>query len=257
MNNSCMMALKAALDLARASLHCFPAVIRGSSSRPTTPHGFLDASNDATVLRELWRAFPGPLVGVRTGVTSRVDVLDLDREHSEAHRWWRAHRPQLPTTRTYRTRSGGLHLIFQHVDGLRCSTSKLARGVDIKADGGCATWWPAVGFPVLCDAEPAPWPPWLLAQLKPPAPPPPHRLVVPDDRRQQRLLQRVATAQAGERNSVTYWGACRFAEMVNTGLIGEGDATALLIEAAMVAGLSRSEALATARSGLRTGAARP
>jgi hypothetical protein len=84
--------------------------------------------------------------------------------------------------------------------------------------------------------------------------PPPSRLVIPDDRRLQQLLHRVATAHEGERNSLTFWAACRFAEMVETDLLGESDALALIVEAAMLAGLPRVEAIAAARSGLRAGA---
>jgi hypothetical protein len=40
--------------------------------------------------------------------------------------------------------------------------------------------------------------------------------------------------------------------MVATGLLGESDALALIVEAAMAAGLPREEAIATARSGMRT-----
>jgi hypothetical protein len=249
MHGSCAQALKAALDLARSGLAVFPC---GYSKRPTCEHGLLDATTDATVLRELWRRHGGELVAVRTGATSGIDVLDLDKKHHEAVEWWRTQRDQLPTTRAHRTRRGGLHLILQHAAGLCCSTSKLARGVDVKADGGCAIWWPAAGLPVLCDAEPAPWLDRLLAQLKPPASPPqPGRCVVPDSRRLQQLFRRVSTARQGERNALAFWGACRLAEMVGTGLLGEGEATALVVEAAMVAGLPRTEAIAAARSGLR------
>jgi len=250
MQGSCALALQAALDLARSSLAVFPC---GYSKRPTCEHGLLDATTDATVLRELWRRHSGELVAVRTGAVSGVDVLDLDAKHSGARNWWHAHRAELPVTRVHRTRSGGLHLVFRHAQGLRCSTSKLARGVDIKADDGCAIWWPAVGLPVLCDAEPAPWPDRLLAQLKPPASlPQPGRCVVPDSRRLQQLFRRVSTARQGERNALAFWGACRLAEMVGTGLLGESDALALIVEAAMAAGLPREEAIATARSGMRT-----
>src|SRR5262249_43596483 len=193
----------------------------------------------------------GPLVGVRTGAISGVDVLDLDAKHSDARNWWHAHRAELPVTRVHRTRSGGLHLVFRHAQGLRCSTSKLARGVDVKADGGCAIWWPGAGRPGLDDAARAPWPDWLRAQLKPPAPPPPPRRVIPDDRRLCQLLRRLATSHEGERNDIAYWASCRFSEMVATGLISTREAEALIIDAAMAAGLPRGEAIATARSGLR------
>jgi hypothetical protein len=147
-----------------------------------------------------------------------------------------------------------LHLIFAHAEGLRCSVSRLAHGIDVKADGGCAIWWLAAGLPVLHNGEPACWPAWLLAQLKPKAPPPPSRLIIPDERRLQQLLRCVASAPEGQRNAIAFWGACRLAEMVGTGLLGESDALALIVEAAMAAGLPRVEAITAARSGLRAGA---
>src|SRR5215831_3480957 len=229
MQGSCALALQAALDLARSGLALFPC---GYSKRPTCEHGLLDATTDATVLRKLWRRHGGELVAVRTGAVSGVDVLDLDAKHSDARNWWHAHRAELPVTRVHRTRSGGLHLVFRHAQGLRCSTSKLAHGIDVKGDDGCAIWWPAAGLPILHEGPPAPWPSWLLAQLKPPAPPPPSRLVIPDDRRLRQLLRRVATAHEGERNAITYWASCRFGEMVATGLISTREAEALIIDAA-------------------------
>ena len=47
-------------------------------------------------LRELWSRYAGPLVGVRTGHSSGIDVLDLDRKHREATVWWTSHRDRLP-----------------------------------------------------------------------------------------------------------------------------------------------------------------
>jgi hypothetical protein len=109
------------------------------------------------------------LVGVATGAISDIDVLDIDQK-PEARVWWVQHRDRLPVTRTHRTRSGGLHLIFQHAEGLRCSTSRIAIGVDVKGNGGCCTWWPCINLPVLCDAPVAPWPDWLLCHAYPPPP---------------------------------------------------------------------------------------
>jgi hypothetical protein len=194
----------------------------------------------------------GTLVGIRTGEASGLAVLDVDAKHAAATQWYAENRNRLLPTRAHRTPGGGIHLIFAHVDGLRCSQSRIARGVDVKAEGGYAIWYPAVGLPVLCEGPLAPWPAWLLAQLKPKAPPPPPRRVIPDDRRLRQILRRVATAHEGERNDITYWGACRLAEMVGTGLLAEGEATALIVGAAMAAGLPREEAIATARSGMRT-----
>jgi hypothetical protein len=145
-NNKCAEALQAALALARDGLACFPAF---PSKCPSTPHGFYDASKDPAALRALWQQFPGPLVGVRTGAVSGIAVLDLDRKHREATDWWIQNRPRLPSTRVHRTRSGGLHLIFCHADGVRCTTGRIAAGIDTRGDGGYVIWWPAAGLPVL------------------------------------------------------------------------------------------------------------
>lgn len=91
-------------------------------------------------------------------------MLDLDpRNGSEA--WEKEHGQRLPLTRAHQTRSGGMHVFFRHLPGMRCSTGKNAPGVDIKADGGYVIFWPAVGIPVIMDENLAPWPVWLLEQL--------------------------------------------------------------------------------------------
>jgi hypothetical protein len=176
-------ALNAALELASQGLRCFPCA---PSKVPTTPRGFLDASAKTVVLRKLWANLPGPLVGVPTGAASGIGVLDLDRKHPEAAQWWKTRRQRLPPTRVHRTRSGGLHLIFRHAPGMRCSTSKITPGLDIRADGGYVIWWPAAGLPVLCDAPLAPFPEWLRAQLVLPPQPLIQRITIPDTRSPKR-----------------------------------------------------------------------
>jgi hypothetical protein len=51
-----------------------------------------------------------------------------------------------------------LHFIFKHRAGLRNSESKIAPGVDVRAEGGYIVWWPASGCRVLCEGPVAPWP---------------------------------------------------------------------------------------------------
>jgi hypothetical protein len=191
------------------------------------------------------------LIGVCTGAVSGIDVLDLDPKHPQARDWWAANLIRMLGTRIQRTRSGGLHLFFQHASGLRCSVGRIARGVDVRADRGYVIWWPLIGLPVLLDIQPAPWPDDLLQRLQSKSPPPePPRSVVPDDRRIRRILERLEAAVEGERNSLTHWAACRFAEMLGPGLSYD-EAHALIVAAAMRAGLGFREASATARSGLR------
>jgi hypothetical protein len=123
--------------LGRALALGLPAFPCRADKRPACPHGYRDATADPTGLRALWRRHPGPLVGVPTGELSGFDVLDIDApRHPEAAAWLGARRDGLPATRTHRTRSGGLHLLFRHQSGLRCWAGRPVAGVDGRGDGG-------------------------------------------------------------------------------------------------------------------------
>ena len=78
------------------------------------------------------------------------------------------------------------------------------------------------------------------------------RVVVADQYVLKRLIQVIAGAREGERNSLTYWAACRAGEMVASGLLAADVAAAVIAEAATRAGLPRAEAERTARNGVRT-----
>jgi hypothetical protein len=242
--------LGAALAL---SLPAFPC--RRDKS-PASPHGFRDATADPMGLSTLWERHPGPLVGVPTGEVSGLDVFDIDApRHPEAAEWWGARRDHLPTTRTHRTRSGGLHLLFRHAPGMRCWAGRPVPGVDGRGDGGFAIWWPAAGLPVLCDAPPVPWPAWLLAELQPlpPVARPRSNVTIPDGHMLAGLVRKIAGAARGERNTLTFWAACRAGEMAASGLLTAETAAAIIARAATKSGLPPAEAERTAWSGVRTG----
>jgi hypothetical protein len=246
-----MRPLDAALKLAEQGIPSFPC---NADKTPCTPHGFKEATADPKELKHLWQKYPGPLVGVPTGSTSGFDVLDIDKKHAEALQWWEANRHRLPTTRRHGTRSGGLHLLFRHHDGLRCSASKLARGVDTRGEGGYIIWWPAYGCPIISAAPIADAPAWVIETLRPPPPPirPKARPTSVNGNRRalQGLIRTVVAASEGERNRITYWAACRAAEMIDAGHLTEGDAIAELTAAAAYAGLPECEAVRTIQSGL-------
>jgi hypothetical protein len=119
--------------------------------RPLTAHGFYDAQRDCD--HSGW-----PLVGVRTGATSGIDVLDID---PSGMAWLAENEPRLPLTRRHRTQRG-LHLLFVHAKDLRSSTGRIAQGVDVRAEGGFVIWWPREGFAVVNEDCVAEWPEWLL-----------------------------------------------------------------------------------------------
>jgi bifunctional DNA primase/polymerase-like protein len=215
--------------------------------------GFKDASTDPDVIRDWWLQWPNALVSVRTGI--KFVVLDVDcTKHVEAAQWYG--RANLPITRTHITRSGGRHLLFQPDDRFHNSSSKICRGVDTKGVNGCCVWWPAYGLEVLHAAVLAPVPAFIIKALEPPPPiaSPPAREVQTSTQAQRKIdgiIRAIAGAHAGERNAVTFWGACRFAELIKQSLISRNDAIEIVVEAASRTGLPRHEARSTALSAFR------
>jgi len=140
---------------------------------------------------------------------------------------------------------------------MRCSTGRIAAGIDVRANGGYVIWWPAAGLPVLSDTQVAAWPAWLCAPLLSRPRPKIRRITVPDQYVLRRLVRLIAGAREGQRNELTYWAACRAGEMVASGLLVADEAAAVIAEAATRAGLPRAEAERTASNGVRATGGRP
>jgi hypothetical protein len=243
----CRMAINLARNCGFAVLPC-----RGDKT-PACPHGFHDAVSDAKQIAELWHRWPGELIGIATGARSGIDVIDVDPDHAEAVTWWRANHPRLLPTRTFRTRRRGLHLYFQHRDGVRNSQGRLAGGVDTRGDGGYAIYWFASGAECLDQTPPQPFPDWLFDALtyKPPRPPrPPHPAAVSGGDGGgpiEAILRKLADAQQGERNGLLFWASCRLGERG----ISAREAEAMLLPIATSIGLADPEARRTIASALR------
>jgi Bifunctional DNA primase/polymerase, N-terminal len=241
-----MSTLKATLDLAKR-VPVFPC---DNDKRPFTLHGFKDASIDPDLIRKWWTRWPDALVGVPTGI--KFCVVDVDLQHREAQEW--CGRAKLPTTRTHTTRSGGRHVLFRPHEDFRCSAGKIWKHIDTRGLGGYIIWWPAEGLEVLHASTVTPVPNWIIARLNPPAPPPartaPLSAITTGQARRKidGIIRTIARASVGERNHITFWGACRLAELVEASALGRNDAIAIVIEASSRAGLPRHEALRTARS---------
>jgi hypothetical protein len=243
-----MNALAHALECAARGWAVFPASL---DKIPRTPNGHKAASTDPDRIRPMHVQFAFVLVGIATGEASNLAVLDIDRQHN-GQEWWQGNRHRLPATRAHRTRSGGLHLFFRHMPGLRCTVSRIAPGVDVKAEGGAVIYWPAAGLPVLSDAPLAAWPTWLA----PPPKPAPARSYEPAGSRPAThieaalggLVRTIAGAPPGERNARLFWAACRAAELVANGELSKPHGEAVLIEAAGRAGLDHLESSRTIAS---------
>jgi hypothetical protein len=184
-------------------------------------------------------------------------VLDIDVEHDAARLWWQANHAHLPLTRTFRSRSGGLHLYFIHTPGVRNTQSKLCQGLDTRGEGGYIIYWFAAGTDCLDHSPLVAWPQWLLVQLlrksRPLVPAARQPLTRNPDSAIQAVLHRIEAAPEGQRNSMLFWGACRLGERVGLRQIGDREAEQLLVAAAVANGLTEREAHATVHSGLRMG----
>jgi hypothetical protein len=66
------------------------------------------------------------------------------------------------------------------------------------------------------------------------------------------IIARLLAARQGERNSLLYWSAVRFAEAMRVGAIQEDTAIAILRDAGIRVGLDAREISATVLSGFRT-----
>jgi hypothetical protein len=113
-------------------------------------------------LLDLWKRWPGPLIGFVTGQISGVWVLSVGPEAAE---WWEANYHRLLPTRAYENRSGGVDLYFTRGDGIPTTTARICADVDTRSDGGFVVHWFAAGLTCRDHSPLASWPNWLRNAL--------------------------------------------------------------------------------------------
>ena len=269
-----MTSLEWALRYAERGWHGFP--LGEGSKLPKIPkaqggRGFHDATTDPEQLRRWFTRWPRANVGIRTGATSGLVVLDVDVRHrgDASLRALTDKRGQLPRTLTARTPSGGWHHYFTWPGvELRNSASVLDDGLDVRAEGGYVAAVPSlvarVGDYEWMDYNTpvAPMPGWLVRLLRKPkrAPAPGRTVLLPRaaavtlaesvlaDRARQ-----VANAPRSRRNNTL--NACAFylGTFVARGVLDSAQVYEVLTAAAFQAGLGEREIRATIASGLSAG----
>ncbi|KJL36432.1 bifunctional DNA primase/polymerase [Tessaracoccus sp. Y36] len=256
----------AAREFATAGVPVFPCV--SGAKRPLTEHGFYDASTDPALVDAWWRQHPGANVGLPTGASSGVVVVDVDVHGSvngfEAMN--RAHRAGLIDgwMFTVTSPSGGLHAYYPATPDTAQPSWQAARaGIDFRGDGGYIIIPPS--SVVIHGASV----PYALRQINTgpastidsgglrdfldprPTSRPVSRGISPSgavrDRDVSRIAAWVATRGEGERNRGLFWAACRLAENG----VAPSDALDVLTAAAGHAGLSEREVTTTVRSAYR------
>src|SRR5262249_49163004 len=156
----------------------------------------------------------------------------------EARQWLGDNRSRLPLTRTHRTRSGGLHLLFRPHPAIKCNAGKLHPHIDTPATGGHVVSWPAERHEGLHRATLSAVANWIVDAFRPkPSPTISAALRSNGDSGWLRgLIRVVAGAPEGQRNQVLFWAACRAGNAIAAGKTSSEFASRVLIEAAVHAG---------------------
>ena len=285
----------AALNYARKGWHVFPCDPR--TKRPLTGHGFKDATTDLEQVALWWQQWPNAMIGCPTGSATGVFALDPDvaEKPGEADglACWRSlldEHGEIAPTRTHRSPSGGMHILFQW-DAVRPITNKeghlRGKGINVRGEGGYVILPPSqradgvayqLDDPSLEDVI-APAPPWLLDLIDPPkaenAPSiseraqayvqPAAKISFTGHAYAAAALQgearAVATAAPGGRNEQLNESAFKLGTLVASGALNKGEVKDALLHAARTSGLIQDDgelsAIKTIQSGLGAGALHP
>lgn len=142
------------------------------------PHGVLDATTDLQSIDQWWALFPDANIGLATGTVSGVMVVDIDPDKGGEESWCNLEALFEPVENTWwiETGSGGFHVYFESVEGVRNSASVIGPGIDVRGDGGYVIappslhvsgeryrWSDRLNFMTI--ATPAPLPEWLVRRI--------------------------------------------------------------------------------------------
>lgn len=225
--SSCDSLARAALVFASVGVAVFPCVPGGKE--PLTVRGFKDASADTRQVESWWREYPTANIGLPTGVSNAVDVVDID-VHGDASGF-----PSIAKAREadlvgswvwcVRTPSGGMHVYFPHPVGVeQRSWQSPRKHIDFRGDGGYVIAPPSRievdgtvrRYEVIAVASDSPGPVDAAALrrfLDPPNPPRhPGHAPARGGADPEALTHVVRNAPVGGRNSALFWAACRMVE---------------------------------------------
>jgi hypothetical protein len=105
---------------------------------PWTARGVKNATTEEMIICQWWEQHPEANIGIATGATSNLVVLDVDPRHggdASLDALVKQH-GALPETATSATGGGGWHFLFRYPDQPVRNKVGLAPGLDIRADGG-------------------------------------------------------------------------------------------------------------------------
>lgn len=163
--------------------HCSCGKVGCSSAgkHPMTKRGLHDATQDRSQVENWWREKPQANVGVLTGVSSGIVVLDIDPRHGGLDSLEELERQYGKFPKTLKVKTGGdeLHFYFRHPGTPLSNRANILPGLDFRGDGGYIVAPPSVhkslrSYSWEDESEGiAPLPQWLLALLQKRSSPPP------------------------------------------------------------------------------------
>ena len=131
---------RAAVTYTRANLAVIPLIVRDKV--PLTEHGRDNWCLNPDDVAQYWTLNPTANVGIVTGEVSRgLVVIDIDVHEGRTNglesiaEWEVATGMKLPETVTFRTGSGGRHLLYRAKGKPRNSTND-SLGIDVRGEGG-------------------------------------------------------------------------------------------------------------------------
>ena len=87
-----------------------------------------------------WTRWPNANLGIVTGKLSGITVIDVDTGHAD----WPQKDCKLHAGLVVRTPRAGTHHYFKYIPGVGSSQGVLAKGIDVRGDGGCIVVPPSI-----------------------------------------------------------------------------------------------------------------
>lgn len=209
-----------------------------AGKHPRTRNGLHNATTEEAAIRRWWGTWSTANIGIATGSQSGFVVLDIDSGGEDRLVELQGVHGRLPEAPSQTTGSGGRHLLFAVPEGgLRNSNSKVARKIDVRADGGYIVAPPSVhvsgtryAWTLAPDEAQLPaMPEWLLARARPEVRPVVNTSApIPSDvtTRARRYLAAMPPAVSGQNGHGALWDAA--CAMVRGFGLSAADALALL-----------------------------
>lgn len=241
--------LNIATFYAQNNIKTFPVKKQGKT--PLCPNGFKSATTDEVVLQEWNRKFPDCNIGIATGHINNIFVVDVDGEQGLES----LNRLELiygkldaPTVKTGK----GKHLYFQMPENIeiKCSTSKIADHIDIRANGGYVVAPPSIHE----TGHQYTWENFTFNQDFPQAPSWLISLITNAEKQTlpvSGLLEEISSAPQGQRNDTLYKRSISLIARAKKEFLDMEEIKQNIINAAMQSGLSKEEATKTFDNALK------